>query len=584
MPDDPIIAEEQTPDAGVPGTMFNPQGGLPITSPFGWRESTNSDHGGVDFQNNPGGDIYAAWDGVVKDIYYEPKGGFGIIIEHTLADGTKFQTKYLHLGSKSIPGGAYEQVGFKVREGQVVKAGDVLGPVGDSGNASAPHLHFSVIGPSGNVDPELFVMSTELGQVSLPTDNDNWLEITSGDGGGSDGSGTNPPPDGTNQARIGGGYQLYKVGNDYLVMYSVTPLGGEGPQYWSGYRLTQAEAENYVANHGLAPLQTAKVVNPNQLDSIFGANNYSITGVTKPPTWTGQEYASYTEWLREQMAITAGYARSMLEVDEIFDLYAKAVVQGWSAEQLRAAIEQTEWWQGQTSVGREWANATDTEREAILEGFSGRLQDVWRQAWGVRPDIDDEELYNLSLQVASGEITYQRAVNTIWRNAEGEAGTPAATELAKATGGREVSIEDRMGELRDISRRWGIQLGNGALKRWATMIEDYEKSNEDFLTLMKKQAEGLYGSVELGTSKRSRETEVVDYAGHYMQAYADLMESDYNADLIFNRHLQEALQSDEKLADFKKRLRGTNEWMDTENARDTFATELARVGQMMGFA
>lgn len=34
---------------------------------------------------------------------------------------------------------------IRVREGQQVQAGDVLGPVGNSGNTDAPHLHFHVM-------------------------------------------------------------------------------------------------------------------------------------------------------------------------------------------------------------------------------------------------------------------------------------------------------------------------------------------------------------------------------------------------------------------------------------------------------
>lgn len=62
-----------------------------------------------------------------------------VVIRHK--DGTK--TRYLHLKKKSI----------RVREGQRVACGQVLGLVGSSGNSSMPHLHFEVIENGDKVDP-----------------------------------------------------------------------------------------------------------------------------------------------------------------------------------------------------------------------------------------------------------------------------------------------------------------------------------------------------------------------------------------------------------------------------------------------
>ncbi len=38
----------------------------------------------------------------------------------------------------------FEKGSFKVREGDIVKTGDVLGKVGNSGNTQGPHIHFQV--------------------------------------------------------------------------------------------------------------------------------------------------------------------------------------------------------------------------------------------------------------------------------------------------------------------------------------------------------------------------------------------------------------------------------------------------------
>lgn len=119
--------------------------------------SDGSAHWGVDiglYDENgcnvsEGTSIYAARDGVVITAYNDGKWntGFGnyCIIDH--GDGT--QTLYAH--SKNIT----------VSEGDAVEQGQVIGIVGDTGNTTAPHLHFEVRVESGNgfkrVNPLKFI-------------------------------------------------------------------------------------------------------------------------------------------------------------------------------------------------------------------------------------------------------------------------------------------------------------------------------------------------------------------------------------------------------------------------------------------
>ncbi len=101
--------------------------------------SNGSAHWGVDIglyddgsNISEGTDIYAARSGVVVTVYNDGNWntGFGnyCVIDH----GNGVQTLYAH--SKNI----------LVSEGDTVEQGDVIGIVGDTGNTTAPHLHFEV--------------------------------------------------------------------------------------------------------------------------------------------------------------------------------------------------------------------------------------------------------------------------------------------------------------------------------------------------------------------------------------------------------------------------------------------------------
>ncbi len=103
----------------------NPFNGA-ITSNFGWRDSTK--HNGIDIDLNRGDKISAAFDGMVRFAKYY--GGFGnvVIVRHY----NGLETVYAHLSR------------IKVKTGQVVTAGQLIGLGGSTGHSTGSHLHFEV--------------------------------------------------------------------------------------------------------------------------------------------------------------------------------------------------------------------------------------------------------------------------------------------------------------------------------------------------------------------------------------------------------------------------------------------------------
>lgn len=124
--------------------LLRPVRGI-ITSEYGFKRVFNkeprSQHRGVDFRGAEGTPIKAAAAGYVvlaEDQHYS--GNF-VILDH----GLGIFTLYAHLSE------------FKVKEGDFVERGQVVGLVGKTGRVTGPHLHFgfSVLGES--VTPEPFI-------------------------------------------------------------------------------------------------------------------------------------------------------------------------------------------------------------------------------------------------------------------------------------------------------------------------------------------------------------------------------------------------------------------------------------------
>ncbi len=113
-----------------------------MASGFGYRihpiYKTTKMHEGMDFTAPIGTDIYASGNGVVKVVEYDSRGyGNHVIISH----GFGYETLYGHMSK------------IKVRPGQRVNRGDVIGVVGSTGTSTAPHLHYEVIKQGNKINP-----------------------------------------------------------------------------------------------------------------------------------------------------------------------------------------------------------------------------------------------------------------------------------------------------------------------------------------------------------------------------------------------------------------------------------------------
>jgi murein DD-endopeptidase MepM/ murein hydrolase activator NlpD len=85
-------------------------------------------HAGVDLAAPTGSPLAATSDGVVTRAGYA--GGYGLLI--TIDHGGGIETRYGHLS------------GVSVAVGQQVRAGQLIGFVGSTGESTGPHVHYEV--------------------------------------------------------------------------------------------------------------------------------------------------------------------------------------------------------------------------------------------------------------------------------------------------------------------------------------------------------------------------------------------------------------------------------------------------------
>lgn len=152
-----------------------------ITSNFGNRTHPISKkkrrHHGIDIASPGTNNIYAAAAGVVSRSYHSTSYGECIMILHNLK-GKTYETLYAHM----------RQGSRRVKVGDKVKKGQIIGVMGNTGHSTGQHLHFELhVGrwnyeKSNAVDPLGYLNKTSsVKKQSAPKKVTSYYIVKSGD-------------------------------------------------------------------------------------------------------------------------------------------------------------------------------------------------------------------------------------------------------------------------------------------------------------------------------------------------------------------------------------------------------------------
>jgi len=108
------------------------------------RDGGKRKHRGIDIFAKKGTPVVAITDGIIVEKGNSPRGGKTLWLQSVTHPWTVY---YAHLDQ------------HKVKKGQYVKKGDIIGTVGNTGNAKTTpaHLHFGIYTWAGAVDPLPYV-------------------------------------------------------------------------------------------------------------------------------------------------------------------------------------------------------------------------------------------------------------------------------------------------------------------------------------------------------------------------------------------------------------------------------------------
>ncbi len=114
---------------------------IPLDGKYKISQRFSSKHPAMDFAAKSGTKVLSAADGEVLSIYEDEYFGNVILIDHF----NQYATLYAHLQNSLV------------EIGETVKKGQVIALSGNTGNSTAPHLHFEIMVNGENIDPETVI-------------------------------------------------------------------------------------------------------------------------------------------------------------------------------------------------------------------------------------------------------------------------------------------------------------------------------------------------------------------------------------------------------------------------------------------
>jgi murein DD-endopeptidase MepM/ murein hydrolase activator NlpD len=149
-------------DKRIPDIPFSMPGKGELCSRFGARRILNNipknQHSGVDLAMNTGEKVRAIAPGRVAltgDFYL---GGKSVYLDH----GSGIFSSYLHLSN------------IKVKKGELIKSGEVIGLVGSTGRSTGPHLHFAMKVKGAHIDPLHFIRTVNQLPIEEKEKTEQW--------------------------------------------------------------------------------------------------------------------------------------------------------------------------------------------------------------------------------------------------------------------------------------------------------------------------------------------------------------------------------------------------------------------------
>lgn len=352
--------------------------------------------------------------------------------------------------------------------------------------------------------------------------------------------------------------KMFKVGNKYFAVFTV---GGVPISY---------SVDPKATNFNAASVRTLSGAQFHGLKTVNGGSAEELRGLKEQ--WGS--YGKFWGRILDEVIGTTNPARRDAGVLRVLAEYAARP--DMSAQELQNKLQGTQWYQTRTQAELEWNSLAAGEKDKRRIETAQDMAGVWLQYGGVNIDATDPRVKNYLERVASGKMGFGAFTEMVKKQAEADPDSPWARQLAemeKSRNERGINIENTAQRIRDLARRWGVQMSDSTYTQMATEVVAGTKSDADVLKTFQQQASVLF-------PWKDPEMETATAAGPWVETYKRLMETETD---LMNPKVQQAMSAGMSVWDFEKSLKKSPEWMKTKNAKDEMTSLVSEVGRRMGF-
>jgi hypothetical protein len=294
-------------------------------------------------------------------------------------------------------------------------------------------------------------------------------------------------------------------------------------------------------------------------------------GGTKSPM-TGQQLASESG--------LGDYLQLFNSIPELKQLMASAINSGMSAADFANSIQHSKWWKTHGEGYRKDAAERVADPAQWTQDYKNQSATVRSAAAQLGVILSAQDLDRLAKQAKiQGWTTDQlnNQIGTLWRDHS----LHAATQSGKA-----AQLQD---QIKQTAADYGMSLSGAMLNNYTWRI----LSGAYTIDAVKSAAENYAKSAYPGlTQQLASGLTVTDIAQPYKQSMAQILEVNPSTltttDPLIRRALQgkpdaKGVRTSTSISDFEDGLRNDPRWMNTDNAKQTYASALAHVGQDFGY-
>lgn len=361
------------------------------------------------------------------------------------------------------------------------------------------------------------------------------------------------------------GAKLAKVGNSYRVVWELG--GGLG---WAWYTISGDQLKNIYDTK--TPDAHFTLSNKGQFEARFGNNYWGNVAEV--------DLKAETPWqdLKGRIFNQFGWVPGF-DDPQIRRLMVQGYFEGWDQNQWIVQYRQTDYFKNTTDAQRQWSGLSKAEKDQRIQNQAVELANQYESIWGRSISLNDSDIRDMALKIASGQSTLDQWVFNQRQAAAKEEGTPEERrrreeEEAQRAEGNE--IENLTNFAADQWRAWvgPVNMPKNFAEKWGADLASGKASEADLESYLKQISSGRW-------KHKPPDLTWEDWAASYKGEIRETLELgglDDNDPL-----LKQVLTSDLEAMDLQQLIRGDGRFRQTRRMYGELSSQVEDMGRRFGF-